>query len=94
MKLIKRIINKHRKKFDLTGHQECSHNWVHNAGKQCKWDNGLYWDNEKHIVVKKEKDSNNVAYIYVCTMCQGKIWSSEKCFNIPHYRVREVQNVK
>lgn len=82
-----------KKKFDLVRHPECSHNWIHYAGKQCEWDNGTYWDKKKNKVVKRQKDSNNVAYIYICTMCQGEFWSYSKMFDIPHYRVKGVQNI-
>lgn len=37
---------------------------------------------------KHRKDSNNIAYMYICTMCEGEFWSSEKMLNIPYYRVR------
>lgn len=70
--------------------ETCSHNWIHYAGKQCEWDNWSFEDSFNGI--KKEdyrKDSNNICYIYICTMCQEVIWSSDKLFDIPHYRVKE-----
>lgn len=76
------------KEFDYARHPECSHNWIHNANKQCESDNNYYWDIKKNKIVEKSKDSNNVAYMYICTMCQGEFWSSEKMFDIPHYRVK------
>ena len=76
-----------KKRFDYVGHPECSHNWIHNAGKQCEFDNPSIGE----IINGKlrRKDSRNVCYFYICTMCGGEFWSSEKMFNIPHYRVRE-----
>ena len=85
------MLNKNKKKFDLVGHPECPHNWVHNAGKQCEWDNNIYWDNKKRRIVERPKDSEDVAYMYICTMCEGEFWSSEKMFDIPHYRVRSIK---
>lgn len=70
--------------------ETCSHNWIHYAGMQCEWDNWSFEDSINGI--KKEdyrKDSNNICYIYICTMCQEIIWSSDKLFDIPHYRVKE-----
>lgn len=78
-----------KKKFDLVGHPECSHNWIHYAGKQCEWDRKSKFIEENPI-----PDSNNIAYMYICTMCKGEFWSSEKMFDIPHYRVKGVCNAK
>ena len=76
-----------KKKFDYAGHPECSHNWIHNAGKQCEWDSPSM---EEVINGKlRRKDSKNVCYFYICTVCGGEFWSSDKMFDIPHYRVRE-----
>lgn len=80
------MLNRYKKKFDLVKHPECFHNWVHNAGKQCEWDRITCIEN----VFKCNCDSNNIAYMYICTMCGGEFWSSEKMFNIPHYRVKGV----
>ena len=66
----------------------CSHNWIHYAGKQCEWD-VPYILNSGEIY---KKDSNNVCYFYICTICQEIIWSSNKMFDIPHYRGKEVLN--
>ena len=76
-----------KKKFDYVGHPECSHNWIHNAGKQCELDS----PSMKEVINGKlrRKDSKNICYFYICTMCGGEFWSSKKMFNIPHYRVRE-----
>lgn len=80
--MLSRKLRKQLKKFDLGGHPECSHNWVHFARKQCEWD--------KSSINKQYKaDSVHIAYMYLCTMCGGEFWSSDKCFNIPHYRVKE-----
>lgn len=69
----------------------CSHNWIHNAGKQCQWD----IESKIHSLDKKARkrkgDSNNIAYMYICTMCGEEFWSSDKCLDITHYRVREVR---
>ena len=82
-----------KSKFDVVNHPECSHNWVHNAGKQCEWD---CWDFEASWKgIKPEqyrKDSNRIVNMYICTMCGGEYWSSEKRPDIPHYRVRGVKN--
>lgn len=68
----------------------CSHNWIHNAGKQCEWSRiytfedclrGLSPDDIKG-------DSNEITYMYICTMCGEEYWSSYKSQDIPHYRVR------
>lgn len=83
---------KKQKKFDYVGHPECFHDWIHNAGKQCEWDNNKYWNTKKNKIIERKRDSNNVAYMYICTMCGGEFWSSEKMFNIPHYRVRDRRN--
>lgn len=77
------------KEFDYVGHPECSHNWIHNAGEQCKWDTPSF--EEVRQGKNHRKDSENVVYMYICTMCGGEFWSSEKMFNIPHYRVRGVR---
>lgn len=77
------------KKFDLVGHPECSHNWIHNTGKQYEWDLKSKFLDENSI-----PDSNNIVYMYICTMCGGEFWSTEKMFDIPHYRVKGVNNVK
>lgn len=60
----------------------CSHNWIHNAGKQCEWDRWNFADSIKGI--KPEQ----FAYMYICTMCGEEYWSSYKSQDIPHYRVR------
>lgn len=80
------------KNFDWVGHPECSHNWIHYARKQCEMD----VPNMSEIVNGKirKKDSNNICNFYICTLCQGEFWSSEKVFDIPHYRVREGENKK
>ncbi len=78
---------KQKEKFDYVGHPECSHNWVHNAGKQCECDTPSF--EEVRQGKKHRKDSDNVAYMYICTMCGGEFWSSERMFNIPHYRVKK-----
>lgn len=62
----------------------CSHHWVHNAGKQCEWDRATIFPWVKKIGA----DSNNLCYFYICTMCGEELWSQNKLFNIPHYRVR------
>ncbi len=68
--------------------EECFHNWIHNAGKQCEWDEWNFSDSIKGIKPnEKIKDSNNIAYFYICTMCGEEFWSSDKMFDIPHYRV-------
>lgn len=74
-----------KERFDLVGHPECSHHWVHNAGEQCEWDR-----QSKFIEENPRANSNNICYMYVCTRCGGKFWSSNKAFDdIPHYRVRD-----
>lgn len=81
-----------RKNKELMPHERngCSHNWVHYAGKQCEWDTPSF---EEVIQGKKyRKDSNNMCYFYICTICQEELWSSDKMFDIPHYRVRERRN--
>lgn len=88
--MLPRKLRKQLKKFDYVNHPECSHNWVHNAGMQCEWDEPSF--GEVIASKKHRKDSNNVAYMYICTMCGGTFWSSEKMFDIPHYRVRGVVN--
>lgn len=68
----------------------CSHKWIHNAGKQCEWDNWSLEDSIRGIKPEQyKKDSNNLCYFYICTMCGEEMWSQTKLFNIPHYRVRE-----
>lgn len=81
-----------KKSKNLMPHESngCSHNWIHYAGKQCEWDKPIMLRND----TKYRKDSNNVCYFYICTICQEMIWSSDKYFNIPHYRVRESLNKK
>lgn len=74
--------NKHLLPHEVNG---CSHNWIHNAGKQCKL------DKQSSFLHKKRADSRNIAYMYICTMCGEELWSSDKMFNIPHYRVKEVE---
>jgi len=73
-------------KFDIVGHPECSHNWIHNAGQQCGWDRESKFPYESEIA-----DSKNVCNMYICTMCGGQYWSFNKDQNIPHYRVRGVR---
>ena len=80
--MLSRKLRKQLKKGDYVNHPECSHNWIHYAGEQCRWDT---WCSEENY----NKDSYNVANIYLCTMCQGIYWSSKKDHDIPHYRVRE-----
>lgn len=72
-----------REKFDLVGHPECDHHWVHYAGKQCEW------DRESKFPYSNKGDSKNIAYMYICTRCGGEFWSSDKAFDIPHYRVKD-----
>ena len=71
-----------KNKFDISGHPECTHNWIHNAGKQYEWDKSSKFPNERG-------DSRNIAYMYICTMCGAEFWSSNKAIDIPHYRVKE-----
>ena len=89
--MLSKWLKKKLKQFDIVNHPECFHNWVHNAGEQCKWDT---WDFSDFMSgIKSEdyrKDSRRVAYIYTCTMCGESYWSSCKNQNIPHYRVREL----
>jgi len=77
----------HKEKFDYSGHPECSHNWIHYAGKQCDFDRETWLES----VIKLDCDSNNIVYMYICTMCGGEFWSFEKMFDIPYYRVRGVR---
>lgn len=70
------------KQFDYGGHSECSHNWIHNARKQCEWD-------KASLKPQYKADSKYIAYMYICTMCGAEFWSRDKCFYIPHYRVKE-----
>lgn len=67
--------------------ETCSHNWVHNAGKQCEWDEPHFGEVIKGK--KHKKDSKNMVYMYICTMCGEEFWSQQKMFDIPHYRVKE-----
>lgn len=60
----------------------CSHNWIHNAGKQCEWDKAT-------LTPEYKADSRRVAYMYICTMCGEEFWSSNKYLKIPHYIVKE-----
>lgn len=70
----------------------CSHHWVHNAGKQCKWDCFNFEKSYRGYTPENyKKDSKNIAYMYICTMCGEEFWSSSKALDIPHYRVREVK---
>jgi len=88
--MLSRKLKKQLKKFDLGGHPECTHNWIHNAGKQCEWDCWNFEASRKGIKPEQyRKDSNRIAYMYICTMCGGEFWSSHKCFKISHYRVKE-----
>lgn len=80
--MLPRKLRKQLKQFDLTGHPECSHNWIHNAGKQCEWD-------MKNLLSTNYADSYHIAYMYICTMCGGEYWSSNKSEDIQHYRVRD-----
>lgn len=83
---------KKKEEFDYFHHPECSHNIIHNAGEQCRWDT---WSMEDSIKGTKPedylKDSDRIVNIYTCTMCGQGFWSSDKCFDIPHYRVKEVK---
>ena len=73
------------------GKDTCTHNWVHNAGKQCEMDCWSFEDSCKGIKPEQyKKDSNRLCYFYICTMCGEEMWSSDKLFDIPHYRVKEV----
>lgn len=91
--MLSRKIRKQLKQHDLAGHPECTHNWIHNAGKQCEWDCWSMGASLQGIKSQQyRKDSKRIAYMYICTMCGGEFWSSHKCFKIPHYRVREVKN--
>lgn len=91
--MLSRKIRKQLKQHDLAGHPECTHNWIHNAGKQCEWDCWSMGASLQGIKLQQyRKDSKRIAYMYICTMCGGEFWSSHKCFKIPHYRVREVKN--
>lgn len=83
--MLPRKLRKQLKRFDYAGHPECSHNWIHNAGKQCEWD-------MKNLLGTVYGDSNNIAYMYICTMCGGEYWSSDKDQDIEHYRVRGRRN--
>ncbi len=62
----------------------CTHNWINYAGMQCEISAECRFD--------KKGDSNEVAFIYLCTICQEKLWSTDKMFDIPHYRVRVGDN--
>ena len=82
--------NKHLLPHERNG---CSHNWVHNAGKQCEWDIWSFEDCKNGIKPEDYiKDSNKIANMYICTMCGEELWSSYKMFDIPHYRVKGVNN--
>lgn len=76
---------KKNKKQDI-----CSHHWIHNAGKQCEWSKiYTFEDSLKGLSPNDIKgDSDEIAYMYICTMCGEEYWSSDKSQNIPHYRVR------
>lgn len=81
-----------KENFDLVGHPECSHNWIHYAGEQCEWDRWSFEDSIRGTKPEEyKKDSKRIAYIYICTMCGGQFWSSDKALDIPHYRVKEVK---
>ena len=85
--MLSRKIRKQLKQHDLAGHPECTHNWIHNAGKQCEWDCWSMGASLQGIKPQQyRKDSKRIAYMYICTMCGGEFWSSHKCFKIPHYR--------
>lgn len=73
-------------KFDLVGHPECDHHFVHNAGKQCEWDRAHYFNSNY-----AKGDSKRIAYMYICTRCGGEFWSSDKALDIPHYRVKDIR---
>lgn len=75
--------NKHLLPHEVNG---CSHNWIHNAAEQCKLDRECKFPYEQG----ERADSRNVANMYICTMCEEELWSSNKMFDIPHYRVKEV----
>lgn len=79
--------NKNLMPYEKNG---CSHNWIHYAAEQCKWDVPYILNSGKIY----RKDSNNVCYFYICTICQEMLWSSNKMFDIPHYRVKEILNKK
>lgn len=80
----------------LNEKETCCHNWVHYARKQCKWDEWGFGDSINGIKPENYiKDSNNMVYMYICTMCGEEFWSQKKEFDIPYYRVKEVKsNVK
>ena len=82
--MLAKALRKQLKNIDIVNHPECSHNWVHNAGKQCEWDRA-------GNINYTNADSRNIAYMYICTMCGGEFWSSNKCLEIPHYRVKEMK---
>ena len=71
----------------------CSHNWVHNAGKQCKWSAVYSFKDCLNGLRPKDVkgDSKETCYFYICTMCGEEYWSSCKTEKIPHYRVRTVK---
>lgn len=78
---------KKKKEFDLVGHPECSHNFINYAKKQCEWDmQDAFYNNRK-------ADSKNICNMYICTMCGGEYWSSNKSENIPHYRVKTINKI-
>lgn len=71
--MLSRKLRKQLKQDDLTGHPECSHNWVHHASEQAKWSG---------------YDSRSIAFVYICTMCQSEYWSSYESEKIPFYTCR------
>lgn len=77
--MLSRKLRKQLKQDDLSGHPECSHNWVHHASEQAEWSG---------------YDSRSVAYMYICTMCQSRYWSSNKTEKIPYYVCRLKEKTK
>ena len=80
---------KRNKNLPLHEQNGCSHNWIHNAGKQCEWDADFVYDEIGVKLGKHRKDSNNKCNMYICTMCGEEFWSSDRCLDIAYYRVKE-----
>lgn len=90
--MLSRKLRKQLKKPDMFFHPECSHNIIHYAGKACEYDAWSFSDSINNVKPEDYiKDSDNLCPMYICTMCGGFIWSSEKLEGIEHYRVREVK---